>query len=123
MNRVHSAASGSIPTEGEAIVRDYWSAICDCDWHLVPAPVIERYEDLLISDGLAFWDGVDEDDLQSPFAEELGVVAGGSVLRLTSKGEAAYSTHSVGISALGGNEPNPSPTTVNNKGETNDPGS
>lgn len=96
MTGVHSAASGSIPTEGEAIVRDYWSAICDCDWHLVPAPVIERYEDLLISEGLAFWDGVDEDDLERPFADELGVVEGGSVLRLSLKGEAAYATQAVG---------------------------
>jgi hypothetical protein len=99
---VHSGLKASIPTEGEAIVRDYWSAICDCDWHLVPAPVIERYEDLLIREGLAFWDGVDEDDLERPFAGELGVVAGGSVLRLTSKGEAAYSTPAMGTEPSSG---------------------
>ena len=93
---VHSAHERSIPTEGEAIVRDYWSAICDCDWHLVPASVTDRFEDLLIYEGLAVWDGVDEDDLERPFAGELGVVAGGSVLRLTPKGEAAYAAPALG---------------------------
>ena len=91
MNRVHSA-SGSIPVEGVVIVRDYWSAICDCDWHQVPETVRDTYEDTLISEGLAVWDAVDDDDLDNPFAEEIGIVPGGSVLRLTPAGRAAFAT-------------------------------
>jgi hypothetical protein len=87
---VHSAEGGSIPVDGASIVRDYWSAICDCDWHQVPEDVRDTYEDAIISQGLAVWDAVDDDDLDNPFAEEIGIVPGGSVLRLTPAGRAAF---------------------------------
>lgn len=91
--RVHSdAKSVSIPGDGVSIVRDYWSAICDCDWHQVPEAIMETYEDILISEGLAKWGAVDADDLDNPFAEEIGIVPGGSVLRLTPAGRAAFAS-------------------------------
>lgn len=90
---VHSAAkSGFIPVDGASIVRDYWSAICDCDWHEVPEAIRDTYEDTLISQGLAVWDAVDDDDLDNPFAEEIGIVPGGSVMRLTPAGRAAFAS-------------------------------
>lgn len=87
---VHSAEDGSIPVDGASIVRDYWSAICDCDWHEVPEAIRDTYEDALISQGLAVWGAVDDDDLDNPFADEIGIVPGGSVLRLTPAGRAAF---------------------------------
>ena len=104
---VHSAEDGSIPVDGASIVRDYWSAICDCDWHEVPEAIRDTYEDTLISQGLAVWDAVDDDDLDNAFAEEIGIVPGGSVLRLTPAGRAAFArpTHH-GYEAAGEVSPN-----------------
>ena len=72
----------------EVELRAYWDAFCDCD--SVPDDFQNRMEDA----GLIYVDAVDDDDLDDPFAGELGIVPGGSVWRLTAKGRDAYATPS-----------------------------
>ena len=67
-------------------LRAYWADFCDC------APAPDDFQYRMEVAGLIYLDAVDEDDLDNPFASELGIVPGGSVWRLTPEGRAAYLT-------------------------------
>lgn len=82
------AERGELPPEVE--LRAFWSDFCDYD------PTPDDFQDRMEAAGLIYLDAVDDDDLDDPFAEELGIVAGGSVWRLTTKGRQAYATPSEG---------------------------
>jgi hypothetical protein len=69
-------------------LRTYWSAFCDCD----PSP--DDFQDRMEAAGLIVLDAVNDDDLDNPFAREIGIEPGGSVWRLTDRGSQAYATPS-----------------------------
>lgn len=80
------AECGELSPEVE--LRAYWSAFCDCD------PTPDDFRDRMEAAGLIYLDAANEDDLDNPFASELGIEPGGSVWRLTDRGSQAYATPS-----------------------------
>jgi len=64
---------------------DNWDAFCDADQ--LPHPRDYPFPDNLEASGYATLESVDDDDLETPFAWERGIVAGGLVWRLTPLGE------------------------------------
>lgn len=76
-------ATAAIPyaeLTSEQKLRAFWMDFCQAD----PAP--ETFADDMESAGLIFLDGVEADDLEAPFADELGIYPGGSIWRLTDEG-------------------------------------
>ncbi len=80
------AERGELSPEVE--LRAYWFAFCDCD------PTPDDFQDRMEVAGLIALDAVNDDDLDNPFASELGIEPGGSVWRLTDRGSQALSTPS-----------------------------
>lgn len=64
---------------------DNWDHFCEADYCLMQSED-ESYPDDLESAGFVYLDAVDADDLETPFADELGIVEGGSVYRFTPLG-------------------------------------
>lgn len=62
-----------------------WDHFCDADYTLMKTDDPE-YPANLEAAGYVILDAVSDDDLETPFAWELGIEAGGSVYRLTSLG-------------------------------------
>ncbi len=62
-----------------------WDHFCEADYALM-ASEDENYPDALEADGFVYLDAVNPDDLETPFAWELGIEPGGSVYRLTPLG-------------------------------------
>lgn len=62
-----------------------WDHYCQCDYDLIQTDD-ENYPDQLEEAGFVFLDGVNEDDLDQFFADELGIIEGGSVYRFTPLG-------------------------------------
>lgn len=62
-----------------------WDHFCQADYSLMTSDD-ENYPDALEESGFVCLDGVNADDLETPFADELGIVEGGSVYRLTPLG-------------------------------------
>jgi hypothetical protein len=81
---VEGIARGLTKVQRAALTSD-WDAFCDCDWQDMSCEV-EGFPEGLEADGFVTFDAVDEDDLEQPFADELGIVPGGSVWRLTPLG-------------------------------------
>jgi|GEM_PF-1875057 len=98
------------PLSGDDIgyVRDYWSAICDSDWHLIPADIRDDLEERLVAVGLAEWRAVTDDDLEDTFAYERGIEKGRSCLDLTALGHLAFKSDADGWMPWSGGE-NPVP--------------
>lgn len=71
----------------ELELRAHWPAFCDAD----PIPDYDGFLDRMERGGLITLRKVTKDDLQQPFAAELGIEKGGSVWVLTNKGRAALS--------------------------------
>lgn len=80
------AERGELSLEVE--LRAYWAAFCDCD------PTPDDFQDRMEAAGLIVLDAVNDDDLDNPFASELGIEPGGTVWRLTDRGSQAYATPS-----------------------------
>ena len=80
------AERGELSPEVE--LRAYWAAFCDCD------PTPDDFQDRMEAAGLIVLDAVNDDDLDNPFASELGIEPGGTVWRLTDRGSQAYATPS-----------------------------
>lgn len=95
-----------VPLSAEAVgyVREYWDALCDCDWHLIPEGVREGLEDRLIAAGLAEWRSVTDEDMEDSFASERGLEKGGSCLDLTPLGYLAYKADAEGWMPWSGGE-------------------
>ena len=83
---MEAAERGELAPEVELCA--FWADFCDCD------PTPDGFQDRMEAAGLIYLDAVNDDDLDDPFAEELGIVAGGSVWRLTAKGCQDYATPS-----------------------------
>lgn len=62
-----------------------WDHFCDADHGDIRSDD-PNYPDALIAAGYVFIDAVDDDDLETAFAWELGIEAGGLVCRLTPSG-------------------------------------
>lgn len=62
-----------------------WDAFCDCDWQDMSCEA-EGFAERLEAAGFVTFDAVTDDDLEGPFADDLGIVPGGSVWRLTPLG-------------------------------------
>lgn len=88
--------SGPLSASDIAHVRDYWSAICDSDWHLIPANIRDDLEERFVSVGLAEWRAVTDDDLEGTFAYERGIEKGRSCLDLTALGHLAFKSDADG---------------------------
>lgn len=77
------ADAATIPYEeltSEQKLRAFWMDFCQAD------PVPPEFTDDMEAAGFMFLDDVDEDDLQTAFASELGIEPGGRVWRLTDEG-------------------------------------
>lgn len=81
---VSAICAGLSAAEKRALTSD-WDAFCDCDWGDMSCEV-DGFAERLEAAGFVTFDAVDDDDLETPFADELGIVAGGSIWRLTPLG-------------------------------------
>ncbi len=85
-NDVATIARGLTKAQRLALTSD-WDHFCQCDWQEMSCDV-DGFEEALEAAGFVEFDAVSDDDLQQPFADELGIEAGGSVWRLTKLGAA-----------------------------------
>lgn len=108
MTATQAPTPGPLSASDVAHVRDYWSAICDSDWHLIPADIRDDLEERLVSVGLAEWRAVTDDDLEDTFAYERGIEKGRSCLDLTALGHLAFKSDESGWMPWSGGE-NPVP--------------
>lgn len=83
-------AGRPLTAEDVEIIRDYWSAYADADWHLIPEAIRDDFDARLVAVGLAEWRAVTADDLDDAFAHDRGLEAGGSCLDLTALGYLAF---------------------------------
>jgi len=97
-----------LTAEDVEIIRDYWSAYADADWHLIPEAIRDDFDARLVAVGLAEWRAVTADDLDDAFAHDRGLEAGGSCLDLTALGYLAFKADADGWMPWSGGE-NPVP--------------
>ena len=102
------AAGRPLTAEDVEIIRDYWSAYADADWHLIPEAIRDDFDARLVAVGLAEWRAVTADDLDDAFAHDRGLEAGGSCLDLTALGYLAFKADADGWMPWSGGE-NPVP--------------
>lgn len=102
------AAGRPLTAEDVEIIRDYWSAYVDADWHLIPEAIRDDFDARLVAVGLAEWRAVTADDLDDAFAHDRGLEAGGSCLDLTALGYLAFKADADGWMPWSGGE-NPVP--------------
>lgn len=101
-------AGRPLTAEDVEIIRDYWSAYADADWHLIPEAIRDDFDARLVAVGLAEWRAVTADDLDDAFAHDRGLEAGGSCLDLTALGYLAFKADADGWMPWSGGE-NPVP--------------
>lgn len=89
-------AGRPLTAEDVEIIRDYWSAYADADWHLIPEAIRDDFDARLVAAGLAEWRDVTPDDLEDAFAHDRGLEASGSCLDLTPLGRLAFGADSEG---------------------------
>lgn len=81
---VAEIVAGLSEAQRRAVLSD-WDAFCSCDWHDMSCDA-EGFPERLEAAGFVIFDDVNDDDLNHSFAGDLGIVAGGSVWRLTPLG-------------------------------------
>lgn len=101
-------AGRPLTAEDVEIIRDYWSAYADADWHLIPEAIRDDFDARLVAVGLAEWRAVTADDLDDAFAHDRGLEVGGSCLDLTALGYLAFKADADGWMPWNGGE-NPVP--------------
>ena len=97
-------AGRPLTAEDVEIIRDYWSAYADADWHLIPEAIQDDFDARLVAVGLAEWRAVTADDLDDAFAHDRGLEAGGSCLDLTALGYLAFKADADGWMPWSGGE-------------------
>jgi hypothetical protein len=80
-----AAIAGGLSEAMRLALTSDWDAFCQCDWHDMSCEV-EGFAERLEEAGFVMLDAVDADDLEQPFADDLGIVPGGSVWRFTPLG-------------------------------------
>ena len=104
MTATQAPTPGPLSGDDIGYVRDYWSAICDSDWHLIPADIRDDLDERLVAVGLAEWRAVTDDDLEDTFAYERGIEKGRSCLDLTALGHLAFKSDADGWMPWSGGE-------------------
>lgn len=75
--------SDATELDAEADLALHWIDFCHCDRF----DGIDTFAERMEAAGLIYLDEVEADDLDDPFASELGIEPGGKVWRLTDEGQ------------------------------------